>query len=643
MLVLSLLSASDISAQSQSTLKTVATQLPSSNWQHLKVQKGDNLSILFKRAGLSAQDVLQVSNATKKARTFVRMIPGEKLSLLMSDGYLTQIHYQISKDTKVVLIREPNTNNFLSSMESVTSDFAEKADRNSAVTANLAFKETTASLIDTIQAQAKQRTIINVKAGADLESIFAQVGLNKKDILNILNASLDIEYFEKIHAGDSFDFLIVDNALASLIYTKDNQQTHAFTRLATGNDYSLASSVLKSTTETSPLAELPPSSLASLLEQQSSATDQWIYYNVQSGDNLSSIFIRAGLSYTDVHYVNLATDDKKIFKRLMTGEKLAFLIREGQLIKVKYIINRLKNVLITRQSKTLYQYLIFERTPITKELLVSGTIQNSLYIDALNAGLTGNRIMNFVKVFSWDVDFSQDLQPGDKFKVVYEQLTIDGSNINGGNIVAAQFHTGGQNLIGIFYRDSLGGVGFYSPDGRSLRKNFLRMPIEFARISSKFNLRRKHPILNTIRAHKGVDYAAKRGTPIMASGNGKIIFRGRKGGFGNTVIIQHGGEISTLYAHLSGFNKEFKTGSRVQQGQVIGYVGSTGAATGPHLHYEFRVNGVHKNPLTVKLKKSSSLEPKELARFMQVAKKALAKLNLKSEEVIASKTANPNI
>jgi murein DD-endopeptidase MepM/ murein hydrolase activator NlpD len=173
----------------------------------------------------------------------------------------------------------------------------------------------------------------------------------------------------------------------------------------------------------------------------------------------------------------------------------------------------------------------------------------------------------------------------------------------------------------------MGDVGFYTPEGRSMRKAFLRMPVELARISSKFNPRRLHPISKTVRPHRGVDYAAKSGTPIMASGNGKIVHLGRKGNYGKTIVIQHGTSINTLYAHMSGYYKDLKVGSRVTQGQVIGYIGATGAVTGPHLHYEFRVDGVHKNPLTVKLPKAISLDPTEKKAFSIVAQAALKQLN----------------
>lgn len=615
-------------------------------WQHFEVLKGDNLSLIFNRAGLTAQDVLKVSNATSKERTFVRMIPGETLSLLITQGDLKEIKYKISSNTNIVLVGDKNTDSFTISKQSIIAPNQENIQpsisESTRKTAEPSTNNVPAEFINAADFNAIERTIIEVTKTDQLDDIFQKAGLTKDDLSNIIQASSEKDYFAKLQSGDVFDFLIVDNSLLEIKYTNGDKKTHTFIRQVDNSKHFVYANNSDTTivkVKTAPVDH----QLSALINKPISKKDLWIYYNVQSGDNLSTMFIRAGLSHTDVHYVDSATREANLFRRMMIGEKLAFLIRANELIKVKYIINPLKSVLISRVDKTTYQHQVLERKPITEEAFASGEIKSSLYIDALNAGMSSNVTMNFAKVFSWDLDFSQDLQPGDKFQVIYEKLTIDGNKIKDGNILAAQFITGGQNLIGIFFKDSFGGVGFYTPEGRSMRKAFLRMPVEFARISSKFNPRRRHPISNKIRAHQGVDYAAKRGTPIMASGNGKIVFRGRKRGYGNTIIIQHGSDTNTLYAHMSGFNKDFSIGSRIQQGQVLGYVGSTGAATGSHLHYEFRVNGVHKNPLTVKLKKASSLAPKEMANFKLVAKKVLDKFNIKSDEYIASKATNPKI
>jgi len=235
-------------------------------------------------------------------------------------------------------------------------------------------------------------------------------------------------------------------------------------------------------------------------------------------------------------------------------------------------------------------------------------------------------IMQLANLFAWDIDFALNLRAGDQFSVIYQEHYINGKFFKTGDILTAEFINQGRSIKTIRYQYPTGKISYYSPKGNSIRKAFLRTPIDFARISSHFNLKRKHPVLNRIRAHKGVDYAANTGTPIKASGDGKIIFRGRKGGYGNVVILKHGQRYSTLYAHMSKFKRGQRVGSRVHQGDFIGYVGKTGLASGPHLHYEFRVNGVHRNPLTVKLPNATPIERKYKADFLQKSKLLLAQL-----------------
>merc|ERR1712000_129989 len=217
-----------------------------------------------------------------------------------------------------------------------------------------------------------------------------------------------------------------------------------------------------------------------------------------------------------------------------------------------------------------------------------------------------------------------------------DEIFLDGEKIGDGNILIARFNNNGRELTAVRYEDSDGNANYYAPDGRSMRKEFLRNPMDVFRISSRFNPGRKHPVLNTIRAHKGTDYAAPTGTPIKAAGDGKIIFAGRKGGYGNCVIIQHGSRYQTLYAHMSRFNSSARTGRSVKQGQVIGYVGMTGLATGPHLHYEFRVDGVHRDSLRVELPKAKSISSSEKDSFMRKSKAMVNWLSSYSENTNAA-------
>ncbi|MDX1654764.1 MAG: peptidoglycan DD-metalloendopeptidase family protein, partial [Candidatus Competibacteraceae bacterium] len=237
----------------------------------------------------------------------------------------------------------------------------------------------------------------------------------------------------------------------------------------------------------------------------------------------------------------------------------------------------------------------------TRTALSSGIIRGSLYQTAIRAGLSDKLIMELAEIFGWDIDFALDIRPGDRFAIVYEEQYLDGDKVGDGHILAAEFTNRGKNYRAVRYTTPSGKVHYYTPEGKTMRQAFLRTPVDFRRISSHFQPKRWHPVLGVKRPHMGTDYAAPTGTPIKAAGDGVVAFIGRKGGYGNAIILQHGKRYSTLYGHMSGFAESLKRGSKVEQGQVIGYVGMTGLATGPHLHYEFRIDGRHVNPVTVEL------------------------------------------
>jgi murein DD-endopeptidase MepM/ murein hydrolase activator NlpD len=244
------------------------------------------------------------------------------------------------------------------------------------------------------------------------------------------------------------------------------------------------------------------------------------------------------------------------------------------------------------------------------------------------AGLSDDLLIQLTTIFAWDIDFANHIRSGDHFTVVYE---------NTHQIVAAEFVSRGKAFTAVRYSDGHGRTSYYSPDGKSLRKAFLSTPVDFARISSHFDSHRKHPILNRIRAHKGVDYAARTGTPVKAAGNGIISFRGRKGGYGQVMIIEHGQHYETLYAHLSDFKRGLEDGDSVRQGEIIGYVGETGLATGPHLHYEFRIDGVHSDPETLNQARSLPLNQRLLADFKAQSHPILAQLYHAKARILLAK------
>jgi murein DD-endopeptidase MepM/ murein hydrolase activator NlpD len=274
----------------------------------------------------------------------------------------------------------------------------------------------------------------------------------------------------------------------------------------------------------------------------------------------------------------------------------------------------------------------------TRTTETSATITSSLFEAAADAGISYATILKLASIFASDIDFVLDLRDGDEFTLLYEEHWRDGSPLVEGEILAAEFVNQGTRHRAIRYQSPDGRVNYFSPEGKNLRKAFVRAPLAFTRVSSNFNPRRRHPILNTIRAHQGVDYAAPSGTPVRAPGDGKVVFRGRKGGYGNAVILQHPGGVTTLYGHLSGFAKSARYGQRVAQGQVIGYVGATGLATAPHLHYEYRKNGVHLNPRTVKLPDATPLDASARPAFQRAAAPLLQRLDAR-RELLAARAA----
>ena len=267
---------------------------------------------------------------------------------------------------------------------------------------------------------------------------------------------------------------------------------------------------------------------------------------------------------------------------------------------------------------------------------VSGRIENSLFEAAQAAGLSEVLTLKLAEIFGWDIDFALDVQAGDTFGAIYEQQYWLGQKIADGPILAAEFSNQGNVYRAIGFRRSDGTIGYYTPDGQNLRRTFLRTPVKFSRVSSRFTESRYHPILKLWRAHTGVDYAAPIGTPIRATASGRITSLGWSGGYGNTVVIEHGNAVRTLYAHLSRFRTNMKAGQRVEQGEVIGYVGKSGLATGPHLHYEFLVDGRHENPLTSAYPGREPIAPEARESFLRLAGEWEARLQLISNRHLAT-------
>jgi murein DD-endopeptidase MepM/ murein hydrolase activator NlpD len=359
-------------------------------------------------------------------------------------------------------------------------------------------------------------------------------------------------------------------------------------------------------------------------------TDNRLIEEVRRGDNLSLIFNRVGLSPQDVYRVSSSGDDSNILTRLYPGYQLAFNIsEENRLEELEVILNPKESYFFRRDERNLFQVEHQLREPDIIPVFKQASIDDSLFLAAQRGGISAGITMEIAGIFGGVIDFLMDTRVGDNFNVLYEEQFIDGEFIGNGTIRLAQYTNQGETYTAIRYVNLNGEVDYYNPQGESMRKAFLRNPVDFTRISSNFTLSRRHPILNTIRAHKGTDYAAPTGTPVVASGDGRITWASRNGSFGNLVTIQHGERFETKYAHLSSFSRSARVGSRVKQGDIIGYVGMTGGATGPHLHYEFLVDGTHRNPRTVHdmLPKVESVPPEEIDRFRQHSQTLMVQLN----------------
>jgi murein DD-endopeptidase MepM/ murein hydrolase activator NlpD len=361
----------------------------------------------------------------------------------------------------------------------------------------------------------------------------------------------------------------------------------------------------------------------------------WQVVTVKSGQTLGDIFSQQGYDATTLARLLDEPGNKSCLRNIKPGDEFAFQRNDdGSLRAIRFDRDDHTRVVASFDGDKINEKAI-DRQIERRTHVGHGTITSSLYAAGAEAGLTDSMLHDLVDAFNFDIDFAHDLREGDNFTVIYDDVYREGERLRDGNILAATFVNKGKRYAAFRFTNSAGETMFYTQDGRPLKKTFLRTPLDVTRITSYFSTARLHPILGTMRAHKGVDYAAPMGTPIRAAGDGKITFRGWQPGYGNVVIIQHNVHTSTLYGHMSRLGG-YMVGQHVGQGQTIGYVGMTGLATGPHLHYEFRVDGVHRNPLTATSLPPEPLPASDLAKFRSQTQPILAKLNKLEATQLAS-------
>jgi murein DD-endopeptidase MepM/ murein hydrolase activator NlpD len=347
---------------------------------------------------------------------------------------------------------------------------------------------------------------------------------------------------------------------------------------------------------------------------------------VGRNDTLDAIFRRMALNKSDLAAIRSLPGIRQSLDLLRPGDSIKLTHTDGDIKELTRKVSDTQTLDVVLKDSG-FEAKMIDNPVETRVRTARAAIDSSLFQAAGAADISDMVALKLANVFAWDIDFVLDIREGDRFTAVYEQIFQDGKYLRDGEVLAAEFVNNGKVYRAVRFVADNGHAGYYTPAGLAMRKAFLRAPVEFTRVSSAFNPHRHHPILNLIRGHMGTDYAAPTGTPVHAAGDGRVSFEGQRGGYGNAIILTHGANVSTLYGHMSRFARNVHVGTRVQQGEVIGYVGMTGLATGPHLHYEYLTGDVHRNPQTVQLPGAEPLRAQDLQRFRELATPLLADLS----------------
>ena len=410
---------------------------------------------------------------------------------------------------------------------------------------------------------------------------------------------------------------------------KSFPRKHIFTLLL-GTSLLISISILGSSdfNEEIEINDLTKSISISSLTENNQVEVPWIEKEalIKRNDSLFTILNKLGVIQTDI--IELVNSKKSsLLSKIEVGDKIKIFVNEkGQLQKMFYIDDIKTGVKAEKVGETFsiskYESKI-EKVKIFKHVVIT----DSMYVSGLRENVPDSVLMDLAYINGWDIDFTHDIRPGDSYNIIYEEIIIDGEKVIDGDILISEFKNRDKSFVAVRFDLDSKTSEYFNLEGENVKKAFLRSPVKLSYISSKYNLNRRHPVLHTIRAHKGVDYAANRGSPIRATGDGTIIFAQYNGGCGNEIKIKHSEDYETRYCHLDRFNNRAKVGRKVKQGQTIGYVGSTGLATGPHLHYEFHVNGKHTDPLKVKFPNASPINSSQLSAYKERSESLLKELN----------------
>lgn len=389
------------------------------------------------------------------------------------------------------------------------------------------------------------------------------------------------------------------------------------------------------------LPKLTESALQKSAEQNQSKNqpvkvkdNEWQVINPRSGDSMATIFSRLGLSAQNLHAVLQKNPHAKALTTIKPSQQLQFLISKRKLEKLIIPINKIQTLTVYKEG-TLYKTHIESKKTTTHNQYITGTVKGSLYSTAQRLNIPSKLMVQMTQILNREIDFSHAIRAGDQFSIIYDAYYIEDKMVSTGDILAVSYTNQGKTVKAIRHTSANGDHDYYTPQGASLKKAFSRYPIKFSHISSTFALSRYHPILHYKRAHKGIDLAAPIGTPIQATGDGIIAIIDRHNGYGNMIKIKHDKTYSTIYGHMLKFQKGLSKGNKVKRGQVIGYVGQTGLATGPHCHYELHVNNQPRNPTTISLPTAAPVPSREMASFKTKANTLFARLKLFEEANLA--------